>query len=354
MAQPVREPSRKRRIVICDDSPAFSLALKQFLERDPGLEVVATFSAAPALLAELDRLRADLVIMDLEMPQMSGEEAIEKIMGTRPLPILVLSAFAGNGSPRTATALAAGALEAMPKSDLRLADPNDLWAAATRSRVRRLASVQLRRAALDAPPDPPRKRRPATLRRPAQVVAIGASTGGPPALAKVLGELPADYPIPILVVQHLPTGFVAGMAAWLDRNIALPVRTAREGGRCEPGVWFAPDGAHLLLEPSMRFAIDGETVSGSHRPAVDVLFESVAGAAGEAAVGVVLTGMGRDGGRGTAAIKAAGGVVLAQDEESSAVYGMPRVARQAGADPVLPLEEIAVELAGLRPAVAAR
>jgi two-component system chemotaxis response regulator CheB len=172
------------------------------------------------------------------------------------------------------------------------------------------------------------------------LVAIGASTGGPPALEAVLACLPADFPLPVVVVQHISAGFLEGLVQWLGGRVPLPVRVAEERQRATPGIWFAPDGAHLLVESSLRFTLDWETVSGSHRPSVDMLFESVAASAGEESVGVVLTGMGRDGAAGTEAIRSAGGLVVAQDEGTSAVYGMPRAAAEAGADVVLPLDEI--------------
>jgi two-component system chemotaxis response regulator CheB len=152
------------------------------------------------------------------------------------------------------------------------------------------------------------------------------------------------------VVQHIAPGFVQGLVQWLDSRVALPVRVAEEGLRATPAIWFAPDGAHLLLDSSLRFALDSETSSGSHRPSVDMLFESVAASAGDESVGVILTGMGRDGAAGTEAIRSAGGLVVAQDQGTSAVYGMPRAAAEAGADLVLPLEEIAPAIRAVRAA----
>lgn len=299
------------------------------------------------MLPELAGIDPDLVTMDLEMPGMGGASAIEQIMRDRPVPILVLSAHAGKGSDRAAEALAAGALEAMGKSNLRLLEPSDLWATAQRSRIKRLASVRLkaRKRGDGAGAATPRR---APTERFARAVGIGASTGGPPALMRVLDALPADYPLPILVVQHIAAGFSEALVHWLDRCLALPVRFAAPEGVAGPGVWFAPDDAHLRLDPSMRFVIDAETSRGAHRPSVDVLLESLAPAAGAGAVGVVLTGMGRDGAEGVRAIRAAGGLVIAQDAESSAVFGMPRAAVEAGADLVLALDEVGPALGALR------
>jgi two-component system, chemotaxis family, protein-glutamate methylesterase/glutaminase len=338
-----------RRIAICEDSKAYAAALRQFLERDDELEVVGSFETAEELIATLDRLDPDLVTMDLELPGISGVEAIESIMRDRPLPILVVSSHAGKRSERATEALAAGAVEAIHKERVGIGDPDDVWATALRSRVKRLASLRLKRHDTKRRTAPKSGRLP-SMDRPARAVAIGASTGGPPALLAVLEALPADYPLPVLVVQHIASGFGDGLVAWLQARVPLSVRVAEEGARAEPGVWFAPDDAHahLVLEPSMLFAFDRDTPSGAHRPSVDMLFTSIADAVGEESVGVVLTGMGRDGAEGVEAIRTAGGIVIAQDEATSAVFGMPRAAAEGGADLVLPLDEIGPALRTVR------
>ena len=338
------------RIAICEDSKAYTAALKSFLEEDSEIEVVATFATGEDLIANLDHLDAGLITMDLELPGISGTETIETIMRERPLPILVVSAHAGKQSQRTAEALAAGALEAIHKDSVGLGEPGDVWATALRSRIKRLASLQLKRRArngqrLRRPPP----RRP-ELERPARAIAIGASTGGPPALQRVLSEIPADFPTPIMVVQHIAVGFGEGLVEWLDRSVPAPVRLAGEGNAATPGIWFAPDDAHLVVESSMTFSLDRETKCGAHMPAVDMLFKSLAAAAGDESIGVVLTGMGADGADGVVAIGEAGGLTIAQDEATSAVYGMPRVAREAGADLVLSLDEIGHALHTLKSA----
>jgi len=180
-----------------------------------------------------------------------------------------------------------------------------------------------------------------------EVIGICASTGGPRALAEVLGRLPGDYRIPILVVQHMTPGFTAGLVSWLDRELVLPVCQADDGQELAPGVWFAPDGAHLKLERTGRLGLDTDTIVGNHRPSGDVLLASLARAAGAKAVAVVLTGMGRDGAEGLAAVAAVGGRTIAQDEQSSGVYGMPRAAAERGAKTVLAPVAIGDELAAL-------
>ncbi|HEV7773550.1 MAG TPA: CheB methylesterase domain-containing protein [Conexibacter sp.] len=172
--------------------------------------------------------------------------------------------------------------------------------------------------------------------RRGEAIGICASTGGPAALAELLGALPADFPLALLVVQHIASGFVDGLVKMLDDAIALPVATARDDAPLRPGVWLAPDDAHLTLTRARRVKLDRDTVRGRHRPSADLLLESLADALGAGAVAVVLTGMGRDGAAGAAAVQARGGLVLAQDEASSAIYGMPRAAVQAGARPLAP------------------
>jgi two-component system, chemotaxis family, protein-glutamate methylesterase/glutaminase len=180
-----------------------------------------------------------------------------------------------------------------------------------------------------------------------EVIGICASTGGPRALTEVLGRLPTDFAIPILVVQHMTPGFLDQMVSWLDGNLALAVGVAKDGQQLASGIWFAPDGTHLRLEATRRLRLDADTTAGNHRPSGDVLLSSIARVAGAKAVAVVLSGMGRDGADGLAAVAAAGGQTIAQDEHSSGVYGMPRAAVESGAKTVLAPEAIGDELAAL-------
>src|SRR5260221_548290 len=186
-----------------------------------------------------------------------------------------------------------------------------------------------------ARPPTARRRQPAPPRaaagsgaRSAPALGPGRPARGRPALGTGLGGLPADLSAPVLVVQHMAPGFIEGFARWLDQKLSIEVRIAAQGDRATPGIWFAPDGAHLLLTGSMRFVLDREP-EGPHRPSVDALLGSLARGVGNEAVGVVLTGMGRDGAAGAAEIRRAGGIVIAQDEASSVVYGMSRAVAQA-------------------------
>jgi two-component system chemotaxis response regulator CheB len=181
-----------------------------------------------------------------------------------------------------------------------------------------------------------------------RAIGICTSVGGPPVLQQILGALPADFALPILVVQHIATGFTEDLVRMLDVSSALPVALATDGASLQPGVWFAPDDAHLTLTRARCMALDRQTVAGPHRPSADLLLESLATVLGAGAVAVVLTGMGRDGARGAAMVKAGGGLLLAQDEATSRVYGMPRAAVEAGGQPLSPPQIAAAlrELAG--------
>ncbi|HEY0392175.1 MAG TPA: chemotaxis-specific protein-glutamate methyltransferase CheB [Solirubrobacterales bacterium] len=340
-----------RRVLICEDSRAYATALSRFLERDEEIEVVGIAPTGEGAIADVERLRPDLLTLDMQLPGMDGLAVVKGLMGSSPLPIVILSAKVARGSEQAAEALAAGALEVLAKDMLRLDQPDDVWAQAMRSRLRRLSSMRVGGASIG-----PRRRSPAASpdaaglgSRSALTIGIGASTGGPPALETILGGLPADFAVPVLVVQHMAPGFIEGFARWLDHKLAIDVRIAAEGDRATPGVWFAPDGAHLQLTGSMRLALQREP-DGPHRPSVDALLGSLAEAAGSDAVGVVLTGMGRDGAAGATEVRGAGGIVIAQDEASSVVYGMSRAVAEDGADLVASPPEIAVALSALRPA----
>jgi len=337
-----------RRVLICEDSPAYATALSRFLERDAEIEVVGVASTGEQAIVEVARLEPNLLTLDMQLPGIDGLEVVKRLMGSHPLPIVVLSSKVARGSERAAEALAAGALEILAKDMLRLDQPDDVWAQAMRSRLRRFSSMRVAKP-------PAARRRPSASTRPAQrsrsaaAIGVGASTGGPPVLETIFAGLPADFAVPVLVVQHMAPGFIEGFVGWLDQKLALPVRIAGEGDRASPGIWFAPDGAHLLLTGSMRFAL-AEEPEGPHRPSVDSLLSSLARSVGGDAVGVVLTGMGRDGAAGAAEIRRAGGLVVAQDEASSVVYGMPRAVAEEGADLVVEPAAVAEVLAALRPA----
>jgi len=352
------------RVAVCDDSRAYAEGLRRFLETDRGLRVVSIATSAEQLLGELTGVRPDLLTIGLDLPGIDGIEAIRRIMATMPIPIVVISTHAaGDGDGLVPAALAAGALDSLVKSEVRPDRRLTPRAVTLRRRLLRLVRDTARpspAAAVSAPYRPPTSPapflqrveapRPGDARLPqpgiATVVGMGASAGGPTALGEVLGALPADFGLPVLVVQHISEGFAGGLATWLDDVIPLPVRLARHGEPAGRGVAVAPDGAHLLLAADGRLRLDHRTPGDPHRPSADVLLTSLAAVAGHGAVGVVLSGMGRDGAAGVAAVRDAGGVALTERAEHAHLSSMPVAAAQSGA---MPLEraEIGQALAAL-------
>lgn len=334
------------RVLVCEDSRVYATALRRMLEHDGDIDVLAVCGTAEEAIAALSRVAPDLVTMDIELPGMNGLEAVGEIMSSRPLPILVLSSYVGPASDQAAAALAAGALDVLAKDDLDLRDPAGAAAAAFRHRVRVLSQARVIRhpgARLTAWP------RPAGLAHRASVVGVCASAGGPQMLMFLLSALPTDYPIPLLIVQHVAAEFSDGLVRWLDGAVAIAVGTAADGIPASPGAWLAPHGAHLTLTSTGQLALDRHTVAGHHRPSGDVLLASIAATAGRAGVAVVLSGMGSDGAAGAAAVRHRGGLAIAQDEPSSAVFGMPKAAIDLGVDVVLSPGDIVAGLLGLRP-----
>jgi two-component system, chemotaxis family, protein-glutamate methylesterase/glutaminase len=335
------------RVLVCDDSKTFATALVRTLEHGGEIEVVGVTRTAEAAIAELARLAPDLVTMDIELPGMSGLEAVEEIMSARPTPILILSSYVSTNSNVAAAALASGALEAIGKEGIPLSDPGHAAAVAFRRRVKLLGGAHVirhPRARLNGRSIVPT---PTPAARRGSVIGICASTGGPHALATLLAGIPAGFPVPILVVQHIAAGFSEGLARWLNATVPLAVRLAADGAHALPGVSLAPDGADLVLGPEGILELDRTTPAALHRPSGDALLRSIAQHAESAGVAVVLTGMGRDGADGLGAVREAGGLTIAQDEETSAVYGMPCEAAKRGASLILPIGKIADALTAI-------
>jgi two-component system chemotaxis response regulator CheB len=321
------------RVLVVDDSALVRQILGRLLEVDPAVRVIGYAADGKEAVEKTFQLRPDLITMDIRMPGMDGLEATEKIMAYRPTPILIVtSARDRRGVQVTMETLAAGALEVVEKPTIL---PDDSWEALGAplvEKVKLLAGVKVithlrgRSRLLTG------RARPDERERPQRVVGIGVSTGGPGVLAMILGALPADFPLALLIVQHISEGFVAGLVEWLSRQVRLPIRLAREGDQVRPGLaLMAPEGVHLIVERGGRAHLGRALPVGGHRPSADVLFRSLADVYGEAAVGVLLTGMGRDGAEGLRAVLSAGGYTIVQDEESCAVFGMPKAAIEIGA-----------------------
>lgn len=323
------------RVLLVDDSPSVRAVLRRFLRRTDDLQVAGEAENGRQAVEAAFDLAPDVILMDLQMPVMDGYTAIEKIMATQPTPIVVLTSRANRNQMQTAfEAMRRGALEVLPK-------PEDtaswnLLAESLPDVVRAVAEVPRktpkprRRRPRPAPKETP----PAPEPRPVpRWIGIGASTGGPAAIRELLMELPVPCPASVLIVQHISPGFELGLADWLNRELPLDVRVARRGERMSPGqVRFAPAGYHLKVSPRGTLELDDRSPPRkSHRPSADELFGSLALHHPTTSAGVILTGMGSDGSEGLMELRRRGGWTLAQDETSSVIFGMPRVALEQGA-----------------------
>ena len=334
------------RVLVVDDSTTARTLLVEVLRADHGVEVVGEATNGRQAVELVGRLRPSILVMDVEMPVMDGFEATKRIMVEAPTPIIIVTA---RHDPRdvevSLRALRMGALTVQPKPAGPGSDRFHADAARLVTLVKALADVKVvRRRWMPEPTAPAPTRVPLGPGREASVRAVGvaASTGGPAALYRFLELLPGDLAAPLLVVQHIAEGFVAGLATWLGAGTALPVKVATDGEPLRDGVvYLAPDDRHLEVGRAHTVQLSAGPAVGGFRPSASALFASLAAAHGPAAAGVVLTGMGSDGLEGIRALQAAGGLVLAQDEHTSAVFGMPRAVVSEGlAQVVGPIEQL--------------
>jgi two-component system chemotaxis response regulator CheB len=344
--------SGERTVLVVDDSAFMRRVLSDMIGRAPGFRVVGTAGNGVEALRRIERLDPDIVTMDLEMPELDGLRTLERIMAERPRPVVVVSAYTAAGSQAAIEALELGAVDCVAKPsgpisldmarvEGRLVEALRAAAAAdVRALLRRTAVCARRHAA-----------RPVAPGAADVAVAIGASTGGPRALAEVLGPLGSDLEAAVFVVQHMPAPFTEPLARRLGQLSGLRVVHVAGGEVPEPGTaYVAPADFHLRVrrDPALRLSLDQEPPVWGVRPSADVLFESVAETYGARAVGVVLTGMGRDGAAGMLRIRRAGGSTLVQDRETAVVYGMPAQCIALGA------AEAVVELGRIADAIAER
>lgn len=330
------------RVLIVDDSQMVRDILTEILESDPGISVVGTAKNGLQAIELTGSLKPDVVAMDVTMPVMDGLEAIERIMSATPVPILVITDL--DHSKVAFSALSKGALDVYHKS---FASPG--MAADLIAKIKLLSKVKVIRHIMPRGNEPRNEHRVCSQpierkisRKTFQVVAIASSTGGPRALAQIFSEMSAGFPVPILVAQHISDGFVNGLVEWLNSVSSIKVKFAVDGEVLrENHAYFAPPGMHLTVNVSGRVSLVSSTPDDLLHPSCNKLLTSVAKSFGANSAGVILTGMGDDGVEGIRSIREQGGFTLAQDEATSVVFGMPKVAIDKGLiDRVIPLSEI--------------
>ncbi len=346
---------KKITVLVVDDSAYNRTVIAQMLEQDPGITVAGSAVDGIDAITKTLRLRPDVITLDLEMPNMDGFSFLRWLMKERPTPVLVLSSRSDSRS--VFRALELGAVDFLAKPEARISRSIEKIRDDLAARVHAVLNLEMTKVKSSisllsreqAPPSVRKEDEKVRIPGPVEVVAIAASTGGPPALQAILTALPADFNAGIVITQHMPAGFTKSFAERLNKISSLVVSEAADGDRVEPGTaLIAPGGHHLLLKKDndgLCAEIVSPDSSDKHVPSADRMMVSVAEACGAAALGVVLTGMGRDGVEGVIAIKNRQGQCLAESEESAVIFGMPQEAIHTGAvDKVLPLDQIAEEI----------
>jgi two-component system chemotaxis response regulator CheB len=345
------------RVLIVEDSPTVRELLFEVLRSDPEIEVVGTAETGEEALEAVARAEPDIVTMDIHMPRMNGFDATRRIMETHPTPIVIVSGAAdATDTAKAFRAIESGAL-AVLRTPSSVGHPEHQQSTTELIRTVKLMSevkvvrrwprgrLEATLAAVTLPTEFRFQSTPTQIR----AVAIGASTGGPPVLQMILAGLPRNFPVPVLIVQHIAAGFTQGLVEWLAQSSSLPVQVPAHGQSLLPGqVYVAPDGLHMTVGADGRVQLRSDEPENGLRPSIACLFRSAAKVYGQSAVGVLLTGMGKDGAQELKLMKEQGAVTIAQDRETSVVHGMPGEAiRLGGATYVLPPEKIRFALTSL-------
>ena len=336
------------RVLVVDDSPLMCKILTNILNCDPEILVSAVATNGKEAVELVPRLKPDIITMDMDMPVMDGLEATKQIMVYHPTPILIVSSSVFRlGMENVFKAISHGALDVIDKSELELFGDKRSGEALI-GKIKFLTGVRVK----DQSPAKLRSERSVVdLKAPwkkvsDKIVAIVASTGGPQALLKILKRLPEDFPCGIVIVQHITSGFLSGLVDWLNKECKIKVKIGEDSEGIRPGVaYLAPDNFQMRVDEDGKISLSNEPPNNGHRPSGDILLESVAKTYGKRSVGVILTGMGRDGAMGMKTIKQYQGKTIAQNEKSCVVFGMPNAAIELNAiDEVLPLERIVEEI----------
>lgn len=349
------------RVLVVDDSSFFRKVVSEILKGDGHIEVIGTAVDGADAIEKVEKLRPDVITMDIEMPVMDGITAVRRIMASHPTPILMFSSLTTSGAQATLDALDAGALDFLPKKFDDLSQEKSEIKRILCARVRILGAKGI--AGKNPTTFAARKINPVagvaanhscllTQKKlnEIKVVAIGTSTGGPVALQQVLTKLPKAFPFPLLLVQHMPASFTGAFAQRLDKLCAINVKEAADGDVLVPGVAFlAPGGKQMLVEQrneKVQIRIQDGLSEQTYKPSVDITFSSISKIYPGHVLGIILTGMGADGRDGTRLLKAGGSPIWAQDEQSCVVYGMPMAVAEAGlVDQIMSLTDIGTQLA---------
>ncbi|PKL16275.1 MAG: chemotaxis response regulator protein-glutamate methylesterase [Spirochaetae bacterium HGW-Spirochaetae-5] len=335
------------RVLLVDDSPLAIAILKRMLSKSTEIEVAGTAANGKEALKIIPQINPDVVCTDLHMPVMDGLELIKEIMANYPLPILVVSVSGREGSINAFKAIEAGALDIFLKPTGGADVDQDKLAADLIMKIRILSAVQVfKKNRTDNAFVPVSGITAETEMIPSisavRILVIGASTGGPKALEDILSILPGNFPLPVICIQHISEGFQQGMIDWLASKCRMKIEIAEAGTFPRPGIiYFPPEDTQLKIDGAGKFLVTSEPLFDGHRPSVTVTMKSVAGYYKSSALGVLLTGMGKDGAEGMFSIKKAGGITIAQNEESCIIFGMPKQAIELGAAVyIVPLNEI--------------
>lgn len=345
------------RVLVVEDSPTVREFLIQILRSDPAIEVVGTAETGEEALEAVERTRPDIITMDVHMPRMNGFDATRRVMETHPTPIVIVSGTTDfTDTAKAFRAIESGALAVLQKPsgaghpDHERSTSELIRTVKVMSEVKVVRRWPRYRAAEVAPEVSCCKeiRLPTAQSHP-KIIAIGASTGGPPVLQTILAGLPRSFPIPVLIVQHIAAGFTQGFVEWLAQSSSLPVHIPAHGQSILPGqAYVAPDGLHMVVGADGRVQLRSDEPENGLRPSVACLFRSVTKAYGQSAVGVLLSGMGKDGAWELKSMKEQGAITIAQDQDTSVVHGMPGEAiKLGGATYVLPPEKICLALTSL-------
>jgi two-component system, chemotaxis family, protein-glutamate methylesterase/glutaminase len=344
---------KKIRVLVVDDSPFMCKVLEQIINSDPQLEVVGQGRDGRDGVALAESLRPDVITMDINMPHVDGLQATELIMSQHPRPIVIVSSESREGAVSTLKALDLGAIDFVPKPSSGIdLDMTTVREELTRklklaAKVRVVRTATRSKLAMPAGPAASGRSSSAAAAAPnggkSPIIVIAASTGGPAAVSRVAAGLPKELPAVVILVLHMPATFTKQFAVQLSEISALPVKEAEPNEAPQPGaIYICPGSHHLRLSMGGKISLDSGPRIDGYRPSADVAFETIAAYARPLAIGVVMTGMGNDAAKGAKAVKAVGGYVIAQDEATSMIFGMPSEAIQVGAvDEVLPLDSIA-------------